>query len=127
MMRNGRNGNGKNGNGQKLDRTLAHELNLQLIELIQYRQQRRYRLSALLLVSKIVIILGLFLMAYKSVKVDEKVGDLILVILTATATSLSTLVQYWFNQQSSQDDSKLVAEATSYDLGLEAEHDRKSD
>tara|TARA_B100001123_G_scaffold344240_1_gene391183 strand:+ start:397 stop:600 length:204 start_codon:yes stop_codon:yes gene_type:complete len=55
--------------------------------------------------------------------INETVENLLLVLVTGLATSTSTLAGYWFNQQSSTEDSKLVAEATSYDLGLEQEDD----
>tara|TARA_R100000808_G_C2150601_1_gene159395 strand:- start:268 stop:642 length:375 start_codon:yes stop_codon:yes gene_type:complete len=112
-----------NGNGKKFDRTLAHELNLELLNLISYRQERRFKLSAYLLSAKIVVVVGLLMLGWHGQNINETVENLLLVLVTGLATSTSTLAGYWFNQQSSTEDSKLVAEATSYDLGLEQEDD----
>jgi len=113
----------KNGNGHKFDRSLAHELNLKLIGLISTRSTRRHHLSVLLMAVIGLVVAGLFALAYFKVEVDDGLSDLMLVIISILATSLSTLVQYWFNQQSSNDDSRMLASATSYDLGLEDQDD----
>ena len=113
----------KNNNGHKFDRSLAHELNLELLALISYRQERRFKLSAYLLSAKIIVVVGLLTIGWKGTQINETVENLLLVLVTGLATSTSTLAGYWFNQQSSTEDSKLVASATSYDLGLEDEDD----
>ena len=116
-----------NGNGQKFDRTLAHELNLQLIQLIATRSTRRHQLSLVLMAVIGLVIVGLFALAYFQVEVGNGLSDLMLVLIATMGTSLSTLVQYWFNQQSSNDDQRMLHEATSYDLGLHPEEDQNID
>ena len=117
----------KGNNGHKLDRSLAHELNLELLALISYRQERRFKLSAFILTVKIIVVAGLLAIGWHGTQINESVENLLLVLVTGLATSTSTLAGYWFNQQSSTEDSKLVASATSYDLGLEQEDDASNE
>ena len=102
----------KNNNGKKRDRTLAHELNLQLMELILYRQQRKFILSAGLLLVKVGVVFGLLAMAIFNLNIGDGIENLLLILITAVATTQAKLTDFWFNNQS--DDSQLVREATSY-------------
>ena len=101
-----------NKNGRKIDRGLAHELNLELMKLIMYRQQRKFILSAGLLLVKILVVGGLILMTIYKLDMGEGVENLLLILITAVATTQAKLTDFWFNNQS--DDSQLVREATSY-------------
>ena len=93
---------------------LAHEVNKSLLELILYRQQRKFILSAGLLAVMVGSVAGLLLMSVTESKIDESVQDLMLILLTATATTQAKLTDFWFNNAS--DDAQLVREATSYNM-----------
>lgn len=95
---------------------LAHEVNKSLLDLILYRQKKKYALSALLLLVLLGLVGGLLVMATGSYTIDGGVETLLTITVTAVATSMSKLTDFWFNNQS--DDAQLVREATSYSLGL---------
>tara|TARA_Y100000034_G_scaffold132594_1_gene195983 strand:+ start:1242 stop:1658 length:417 start_codon:yes stop_codon:yes gene_type:complete len=97
------------------NKELAHEVNLQLLKLILYRQERKFYLSAGLLFVMVGSVAGLLLMSFSTSKIDESVQDLLLILLTATATTQAKLTDFWFNNSS--DDAQLVQEATSYAMG----------
>ena len=97
------------------DRELAHGVNLELLKLIMYRQQRKFYLSAGLLFIMVGSVTGLLFMSFSTAAIDESVKDLLLILLTATATTQSKLTDFWFNNSS--DDAQLVKEATSYAMG----------
>ena len=91
---------------------LAHEVNLQLLKLILYRQQRKFLLSAGLLFVMVGSVAGLLVMSVTGSEIADGVKDLLLILLTATATTQAKLTDFWFNNSS--DDAQLVKEATSY-------------
>ena len=91
---------------------LAHEVNLQLLKLILYRQQRKFLLSAGLLFVMVGAVGGLLFMSVTGSTIEDSVKDLLLILLTATATTQAKLTDFWFNNSS--DDAQLVKEATSY-------------
>mgnify|MGYP003151259444 CR=1 FL=1 len=93
---------------------LAHEVNKSLLDLILYRQQRKFILSAGLLAVMVGAVGGLLIMSFTQAKIDESVQDLLLILLTATATTQAKLTDFWFNNAS--DDAQLVREATSYSM-----------
>ena len=97
------------------NKELAHEVNLQLLKLILYRQERKFYLSAGLLFVMVGSVAGLLFMSFSTAKIDESVQDLLLILLTATATTQAKLTDFWFNNSS--DDAQLVQEATSYAMG----------
>ena len=94
---------------------LAHEVNLKLLDLILYRQQRKFFLSTGLLLVMLGSVAGLLIMSIKGSAIDETVENLLLILLTATATTQAKLTDFWFNNSS--DDTLLVQEATSYSMG----------
>lgn len=116
-------GHDGNGNHRRTDRRLAHEVNLQLLELILYRQRKKFFLSAGLLIVKLGLIAGLLYMTVGNHKIDAGTETLLTILVTAIATSQAKLTDFWFNNQS--DDSQLVREATSYsmDNGYEEEEE----
>ena len=94
---------------------LAHEVNLQLLKLILYRQQRKFLLSAGLLFVMVGSVAGLLVMSVTGSEIADGVKDLLLILLTETATTQAKLTDFWFNNSS--DDAQLVQEATSYAMG----------
>ena len=100
----------------KTDLDYANSVNHELLELILYRQKRKYALSASLLGVLLALVVGLLLMAAGKFQIDAGVETLLTITVTAVATSMSKLTDFWFNNQS--DDAQLVKEATSFSLGL---------
>ena len=105
-----------NANTPKTDLDYANSVNHELLELILYRQKRKYALSASLLGVLLALVVGLLLMAAGKFQIDAGVETLLTITVTAVATSMSKLTDFWFNNQS--DDAQLVKEATSFSLGL---------
>jgi len=97
------------------NKELAHEVNLQLLKLILYRQERKFFLSAGLLFVMVGSVAGLLVMSATKAEIADSVQDLLLILLTATATTQAKLTDFWFNNSS--DDAQLVQEATSYAMG----------
>lgn len=93
---------------------LAHEVNLSLLKVILYRQQRKFYLSLGLLFLMVSAVVGLLIMSATKAVIDESVQDLMLILLTAAATTQAKLADFWFN--SSSDDASLVRQATSYSI-----------
>ena len=93
---------------------LAHEVNKELLELILYRQQRKFWLSVGLLGIMVVAVAGLLMMSVVGVQIDPTIQDLMIIVLTSAATMQAKLGDFWFNNAS--DDTLLVKEATSYKL-----------
>ena len=92
----------------------AHEINLQLLKLILYRQERKFFLSAGLLFVMVGSVAGLLYMSLAGGAINDTVENLLLILLTATATTQAKLTDFWFNNSS--DDTLLVQEATSYSM-----------
>ena len=89
---------------------LAHEVNKELLDLLTYRSERRFLLSAGLLAVKVGVIGLLGSMVFKGTPMDNGVENAFLILLTAIATTQSKLTQHWFGEG----DSQLLREATSY-------------
>lgn len=89
---------------------LAHEVNKEQLDLIIYRNERRFLLSAGLLAVKVDVIGLLGTMAFKGTPMADGVENAFLIILTTIATTQSKLTQHWFGE----DDSHLLRETTSY-------------
>ena len=97
------------------NKELAHEVNLQILKLFLYRQERKFFLSAGLLFVMVGSVAGLLVMSATKAEIADSVQDLLLILLTATATTQAKLTDFWFNNSS--DDAQLVQEATSYAMG----------
>ena len=89
---------------------LAHEVNKELLDLLTYRSERRFLLSAGLLAAKVGVIGLLGAMVFKGTPMADGVENAFLILLTAIATTQSKLTQHWFGEG----DSQLLREATSY-------------
>tara|TARA_Y100000310_G_scaffold279431_1_gene298539 strand:+ start:3258 stop:3599 length:342 start_codon:yes stop_codon:yes gene_type:complete len=91
---------------------LAHEVNKELLELILYRQQRKFLLSAGLIGIKLCIVVGIMVMVAFQRTLDDSWKELMLVLLGGYVGAIGKLVDFWFNNAS--DDNQLVSSATSY-------------
>ena len=89
---------------------LAHEVNKELLDLLTYRSERRFLLSAGLLAVKVGGSGLLGAMVFKGTPMANGVENAFLILLTAIATTQSKLTQHWFGEG----DSQLLREATSY-------------
>tara|TARA_B100001123_G_scaffold43403_1_gene44611 strand:+ start:2822 stop:3163 length:342 start_codon:yes stop_codon:yes gene_type:complete len=93
---------------------LAHEVNKELLELILYRQQRKFWLSAGLISIKLCIVIGIMLMVTFQRTLDDSWKEVLLVILGFFAGAISKVSDFWFNNAS--DDNQLISSATSYKM-----------
>ncbi|MAC55454.1 MAG: hypothetical protein CME31_23170 [Gimesia sp.] len=96
----------------QIDHDLPHEINLLLLQIVLYRQQRKFILSMGLLAVMISAVIGLMLMAAKAVEMSDSVENLLLIILTASATTQAKLSDFYFSD--SADDQSIIKESTSY-------------
>ena len=94
---------------------LAHEVNKELLDIILYRQQRKFYLSAGLIGIKLCIVAGILLMVALQKALDDSWKEIMLVILGGFVGSIGKLVDFWFNSQS--DDQQLVESAQDYRMG----------
>ena len=94
---------------------LAHEVNKELLDIILYRQQRKFYLSAGLIGIKLCIVAGILLMVALQKTLDDSWKEIMLVILGGFVGSIGKLVDFWFNSQS--DDQQLVESAQDYRMG----------
>ena len=95
---------------------LAHEVNKELLDIILYRQQRKFYLSAGLIGIKLCIVAGILLMVFLQKTLDDSWKEIMLVILGGFVGSIGKLVDFWFNSQS--DDQQLVESAQDYSTGV---------
>ena len=91
---------------------LAHEVNKELLELILYRQQRKFLLSVCLVGIQLCIVAGILVMVALQRTLDDSWKELMLVLLGGYVGAIGKLVDFWFNNAS--DDNQLVSSATSY-------------
>ena len=93
---------------------LAHEVNKELLELILYRQQRKFWLSVGLISIKLCIVIGIMVMVGFQRSLDDSWKEVLLVILGFFAGAISKVSDFWFQRAS--DDHQLISSATSYQM-----------
>ena len=80
----------------------AHELNLELIEIIKYRNSKKWHLSFFLVLILFMIIFLMMGMVAVGKDVPEEWKEGLLVLLGAFVASFSKLIVFWFNNQESE-------------------------
>ena len=86
----------------------AHEINLELIEVIKYRNSKKWWLSfGLVFILFLIIFLMMVLIAF-GIDVMEGWKEVLLVLLGAFVASFSKLIDFWFNNQEA-DNQLLIA------------------
>ena len=104
-------------------KNLAHEVNKELLEIILYRQQRKYYLSMGLIGIKLCLVAGILLMVALQKTLQDSWKEVMLVILGGFVGSIGKLVDFWFNSQS--DDQQLVESAQDYRMGTNNNTNKK--
>ena len=80
----------------------AHELNLELIEIIKYRNSKKWHLSFFLVLILFMIIFLMMGMVAVGKDVTEEWKEVLLVLLGAFVASFSKLIDFWFNNQEAE-------------------------
>ena len=80
----------------------AHELNLELIDIIKYRNSKKWALSffLVLILFMIIFLMMCFIAIGKDVTAEWK--EVLLVLLGAFVASFSKLIDFWFNNQEAE-------------------------
>ena len=90
------------------DASRAHEINLELIEVIRYRNTKTWHLSFFLVLILFMIIFLMMVLIALGVDVMEGWKEVLLVLLGAFVASISKLIDFWFNNQEA-DNQLLIA------------------
>ena len=80
----------------------AHELNLELIDIIKYRNSKKWHLSFFLVMILFMIIFLMMGMVAVGKDVTEEWKEVLLVLLGAFVASFSKLIDFWFNNQEAE-------------------------
>ncbi|MBF85713.1 MAG: hypothetical protein CL489_14755 [Acidobacteria bacterium] len=80
----------------------AHELNLELIDVIKYRNSKKWHLSFFLVLILFMIIFLMMAMVAVGKDVTEEWKEVLLVLLGAFVASFSKLIDFWFNNQEAE-------------------------
>ena len=86
----------------------AHEINLELIEVIKYRNSKKWWLSFGLVFMLFLIIFLMMVLIALGIDVMEGWKEVLLVLLGAFVASFSKLIDFWFNNQEA-DNQLLIA------------------
>ena len=80
----------------------AHEINLELIDIIKYRNSKKWALSffLVLILFMIIFLMMCFIAIGKDVTAEWK--EVLLVLLGAFVASFSKLIDFWFNNQEAE-------------------------
>ena len=80
----------------------AHEINLELIDIIKYRNSKKWALSffLVLILFMIIFLMMCFIAIGKDVTKEWK--EVLLVLLGAFVASFSKLIDFWFNNQEAE-------------------------
>ena len=94
----------------------AHEVNMQLVEVIKDRQVKKFHLSLALVLIKLILV-GIIAagIVTKSILQDGW-KEVILVIVGGYISSFAKLVEFWYN--SPADDQELVRSSQDYRTGV---------
>ena len=78
----------------------AHEINLELVDIIKYRNSKKWLLSFFLVLILFMIIFLMMCFIGKDVTAEWK--EVLLVLLGAFVASFSKLIDFWFNNQEAE-------------------------
>ena len=80
----------------------AHEINLELVDIIKYRNSKKWLLSffLVLILFMIIFLMMCFIAIGKDVTAEWK--EVLLVLLGAFVASFSKLIDFWFNNQEAE-------------------------
>lgn len=86
------------------DAARSHEINLELIEIIKYRNSKKWYLSFFLVLILFMIIFMMMIMVAFGKDVTEEWKEVLLVLLGAFVASFSKLIDFWFNNQEAENE-----------------------
>ena len=80
----------------------AHEINLELVDIIKYRNSKKWMLSffLVLILFMIIFLMMIFISLGKDITTEWK--EVLLVLLGAFVASFSKLIDFWFNNQEAE-------------------------
>ena len=94
----------------------AHEVNMQLVEVIKDRQSKKYHLSIALVLIKLILVGIIATGIITKNSLQEGWKEVILVIVGGYISSFAKLVEFWYN--SPADDQELVRSSQDYRTGV---------
>ena len=80
----------------------AHEINLELIDIIKYRNSKKWMLSFLLVCILFTIIFLMLVFVAMGRDITEGWKEVLFVLLGAFVSSFSKLIDFWFNNQEAE-------------------------
>jgi len=92
------------------DASRSHEINLELIEVIKYRNAKKWWLSFFLVLILFMIIFLMMILIAFSIDVMEGWKEVLLVLLGAFVASFSKLIDFWFNNQEAENQLLIAAQ-----------------
>ena len=80
----------------------AHEINLELVDIIKYRNSKKWLLSffLVLILFMIIFLMMVFISLGRDITTEWK--EVLLVLLGAFVASFSKLIDFWFNNQEAE-------------------------
>ena len=94
----------------------AHQVNLQLVDVIKDRQSKKYHLSIALIFIKLVLVFIIATGIITKRTLDDGWKEVILVIVGGYISSFAKLVEFWYNRPA--DDQELVRSSQDYRTGV---------
>ena len=80
----------------------AHEINLELVDIIKYRNSKKWMLSFLLVCILFTIIFLMLVFVAMGRDITEGWKEVLFVLLGAFVSSFSKLIDFWFNNQEAE-------------------------
>ena len=80
----------------------AHEINLELVDIIKYRNSKKWMLSFLLVCILFTIIFLMLIFVALGKDITEGWKEVLFVLLGAFVSSFSKLIAFWFNNQEAE-------------------------
>jgi len=80
----------------------AHEINLELIDIIKYRNSKKWMLSFSLVTILFTIIFLMLIFIALGKDITEGWKEVLFVLLGAFVSSFSKLIDFWFNNQEAE-------------------------
>jgi len=80
----------------------AHEINLELVDIIKYRNSKKWMLSFLLVCILFTIIFLMLIFVALGKDITEGWKEVLFVLLGAFVSSFSKLIDFWFNNQEAE-------------------------
>ena len=80
----------------------AHEINLELVDIIKYRNSKKWMLSFLLVCILFTIIFLMLIFVALGMDITEGWKEVLFVLLGAFVSSFSKLIDFWFNNQEAE-------------------------